>query len=104
MTCSARPRFPRFGRGLPVVLLAFMLPIAGCTSTRLAPAPEARQISPQAAVDTVKGVKVTVAADTWSGSPEVLPYVTPIEVSIHNGGSRPLAIRYKEFQVEEVAS
>ncbi len=99
MTCSTRPHLIRFGRGFPAVVLAFMLPLAGCTSTRLAPAPEARQVSPEAAVDTVKGVKVTVAADTWSGPLEILPYVTPIEVTIHNGGSQPLAIRYEEFSL-----
>jgi hypothetical protein len=85
----------------PIVFSAVMaLCLAGCATPRLVPAPEA-QIMPgghDTAVAESDGVRTTVQAQAWSGSPASLPQqITPLKVTVANESSRPVRITYDDF-------
>ena len=46
---------------------------------------------------TASGVVVTVAADAWAGTPNVLTEVVPLRVTIENNSRAPIRLRYSEF-------
>ena len=45
------------------------------------------------------GVSLSVKADSWVGWPAPLTEVIPLLVTVHNGSSMPVRIRYQEFQL-----
>lgn len=81
--------------GFCVVLLT-----AGCAmGPELSPAPGADRVAghEDAAVREVAGVRTVVQADAWTGTPAILPELTPLQISIENNSGRPLRIQYHQF-------
>jgi hypothetical protein len=81
-----------------VILTGLVLLWGGCAAeTRLDPAPTVKTIDTLAAVKTVHDVRVTADADAWPGIPAVVEHVTPVKVTIENGTTATLQIRYDLF-------
>jgi hypothetical protein len=81
-------------------LFAFALVLIGCAGKALVPAPGVNTLprNETAAVAEAAGVRVSVAPNRWSGTPENLPDMsTPLRVTIENGSNKPLRIRYDQF-------
>lgn len=51
----------------------------------------------RAAAATVAGVRLLAKVGAWQGRPARLDGVVPLEVTIENGGSRPVTVRYNRF-------
>jgi hypothetical protein len=85
-------------RPLSASLLALAL-LVGCSApgTSLDPAPAATTVGPETAVNQVQGVRVTAESGAWDGLARVRTEVTPIRVTMQNGSSMPVRIRYSEF-------
>jgi hypothetical protein len=82
--------------------LLLLLLIACAHAPQLIPAPGAPRDpdSPDAAAAAVAGVEVSVGGKRWSGQPPDLDsLVTPLYVSVRNGGGVPVRIRYADFTV-----
>jgi len=83
------------------ILAAATFLAAGCGARPdLVPAPGAQPAPPgpgAGAMGEVAGITIIARADAWSGFPENLQEVTPILVTIDNGGDAPVRIRYNEF-------
>ena len=77
--------------------------LTGCgTTTRLEPAP-GTTVTPgddDTALKTAAGVTITVEPGGWAGEPVNLgEIVESFEVTVTNGSTRPLRLRYNEFQL-----
>lgn len=70
---------------------------AGCAGPSPQPVPEARIIPEAEHADGVAGVRVIVREHAWPGRASVTRAVTPVQVTIKNGGGMPLRIQYREF-------
>jgi hypothetical protein len=84
-------------RWLAVVILALL--VGGCAA-RLRPGPAATVVPGRGhgAEATEAGVRVVARADAWRARPAQLEaVVTPVLVTIENGGSRPLRISQADF-------
>lgn len=79
--------------------LIVLLALSACTTTSLSPAPGARRdpASANVAIGEFASVTVTVQADAWPGSSAVSRTVEPLQVTINNGGTRPIRVRYGDF-------
>lgn len=49
------------------------------------------------AAQEAAGVRVTARADAWTGEGRVPRYVTPVLITVANGGALPLRIQYRQF-------
>lgn len=86
---------------------AFMSRVAGaaatgalafaCSQQPLKPAAVAEAGPENTAEVTVAGVRVVAAGDAWTGEADVRGYVTPVHVSIQNGGEQPVSVRYSNL-------
>ena len=65
--------------------------------TQLDPAPAAETVGAETAVERVNGVRMTAETGAWDGLARVTTEVTPIRVTIENGSSAPIRLRYDEF-------
>jgi hypothetical protein len=79
--------------------LALTLLLAACSApgTQLDPAPAATTVGSETAVDRVDDVRMTVESGTWPGQARVKTEVTPLRVTVSNGGGVPIRLRYNEF-------
>lgn len=86
-------------RRFVVVGLLTLLPLGGCASAVLLPAPAARTVPGAATIlaDDVAGVRVTVQADAWQGTRSVLGQVQPMRVTIDNHSRSTVRVRYGDF-------
>ncbi|HVI95617.1 MAG TPA: hypothetical protein VM753_16510 [Anaeromyxobacter sp.] len=85
--------------GIGRVVLALTLAGAACAHEgQLVPAPSAQTLPgrPRTAEETVEGVRVVVDSDAWRGG-SVRDVLSPVRVTIENGGGRPLRIAYDAF-------
>ena len=84
-----------------IALLATALAVAGC-ATRLVPAPDAMLLPGRGggAMGEAAGVRLFARTEAWSGDPATLDYeMTPILVTVENGSSIPLRLRYNQFSL-----
>ena len=82
--------------------LLVLLAITGC-ATHLTPAPDAVLVPgrPGGAVADIAGVRVVARPNAWRGLPtDLAREVTPILVTIDNGSTVPLRVRYEQFALE----
>ncbi len=82
--------------------LALIAGVAGACAARpdIEPAPGAQPAPPgpgKGAMATSRGVTVIARSDAWSGFPERLDEVTPVQVTIENDSDVPIRIRYERF-------
>ena len=64
----------------------------------LVPDTTAQKLGDKVAFSESQGVRVSVNGDAWNGDPFNLPEVlTPLHVSIENGGQVPLRLAYRDF-------
>lgn len=85
------------------LMLIGTIALTGCLRTPdLEPAAGATQVPGDGvgAVTSEGQIRIEVRADTWSGSPRSLDAVLPLRVSIRNGSSRALLLRYRELSLE----
>lgn len=84
------------------VVVATVWLAAGCARA-LVPAPGAMLVEGirRGATAEEAGVRVTVRSQAWRGHPpDLRGVVTPLLVTIDNGGQRPLLVRYQQFTLE----
>lgn len=93
-------------RSLPLsAVLASTAEFAGACApaVELDPAPRANEIEAgpgEGAAEVEVGVRMVARVDAWNARPEDLDEeVTPVLVTISNGSTVPLRIRYNEFQL-----
>jgi len=87
-------------RGLPTAIAAAVLAAACASSPRLAPAPITNTTPGVGlgATATQAGVTVEARTGAWDGTPANLKsHVTPVLVTITNGSTVPLRVRYNEL-------
>lgn len=74
---------------------------AGCAlEPVLVPDATAQKLGDKVAFTETQGVRVSVNGDAWKGDPFNLPDVlTPLHVSIENGGPVPLRLAYRDFAI-----
>lgn len=87
------------GAALALLAGGTLVLLSACATASLSPAPEARTVSgaTSVAVEQVDGVRVTVQADAWDGDARVTNAVQPMRVTITNGSTQPLRVRYSDF-------
>lgn len=89
----------------PSAVLASSAVLAGACApaVELEPAPRANEIEAgpgEGAAAVEAGVRMVARVDAWDARPEDLDEeVTPVLVTISNGSTVPLRIRYNEFQL-----
>lgn len=84
---------------IAATVLLFLLALGGC-ATRLVPAPDAQVLPGRGAGAVARGagVQLSASARAWTGRPLNLETaVTPILVTIENGGPVPLRVRRDDF-------
>ncbi|NIS36691.1 MAG: hypothetical protein GWO04_45175 [Actinobacteria bacterium] len=85
----------------PLVLTLIAGLAAACAARPdLEPAPGAQPAPPgpgKGAMATSNGVTVIARSDAWTGFPERLEEVTPVQVTIENGSGAPIRLRYSRF-------
>lgn len=93
-------RIPFRSLALTLTLALFA---AGCASggANLDPAPSANEApaAEEAVVRNVNGVEMTVQAGAWAGEEGVTQDVTPLQVTLNNGSSDSVAVRYRNFSL-----
>lgn len=90
----------------PSLLVAALFTLAalftGCaTKTDLTPlpGPETTVIAGETARSVVRGVRVIVQSDAWTGEGSIPRAVTPLRVTVENGSERPLRIGYDHLRL-----
>lgn len=79
-------------------MLALLLVVLACSSTRTEESPGALASAADA------GVRVTMRTGAWTGDPANLEeFFTPVRVTLHNGSTHPLRIRYSELVIRSPA-
>lgn len=88
-----------------VCCLIVSMALSGCAGrTELRPALTATTVGVGDAVGTSSNVRLVARADSWDG--ELVKHfdeVAPIQVTITNGGTAPLSIRYEHFRLMTAA-
>ncbi len=85
-----------------LLALTLIAGVAGACAARpdIEPAPGAQPAPPgpgKGAMATSNGVTVIARSDAWSGFPERLDEVTPVQVTIENNSGAPIRLRYEHF-------
>ena len=80
-------------------LLICLAGVACAHTAQLVPAPDAPRLN-GAAVAEAEGIRLTAGGQRWSGEPRDLAnIVTPLYVTVENGSSTPIRIRYREVEL-----
>jgi hypothetical protein len=84
-----------------MIIFAALMLLNCAPQVMLIPSPQTakNQALPDAAADSVSGIKVLIETQAWTGLPEILDQVTPIRVTIHNLSGNPLRLRTSEFKL-----
>ncbi len=88
-----------------IIAAAALMTASSCTHDKVVLEPTAHATNPAGsasnalftAIDTVKGLNVTITTQQWPGSQQVRYHVTPVKVTIQNNARQPAMVRYSNF-------
>lgn len=77
-----------------------LIALAGCSgATELEPARSANELGDDTAYVETNAVTIVADGDGWSGDDGVQEHVTPVAITIQNGGDRPVRLRYSNVSL-----
>ena len=79
--------------------------LVGCSAAAARPGGPGTAAAPQVPEDfqLVAGVEVSARMGAWTGAPDMLDVITPVQVRVDNGSGRYLRLRLADFAVVSLA-